>query len=172
MSEDKLLNISVRSESRTMALARTRYEDDSDTRSNSIIYPTTATVTHTVSELQWAVRAVAAEVKLSERERHHGEMMDILLRIIVSILLVHGNRRLRTDIAPQVRTARILGRHFGDRSLRRLGWTGRLSCSSKGYLASALYDPNLIPLHLYCECFSTGSASQCEADERELIGGT
>jgi len=67
-----------------MALARTQYEDD--TRSNSIIYPTTATVTHTVSELQWAVRAVAAEVKLSERERHHGEMMDILLRIIYALL--------------------------------------------------------------------------------------
>jgi len=69
-------------ESRTMALARTEYEQD-----NSIVYPATETaLPHTVSELHWAVRAMTAEVKLSERERHHKEITSILERIIYALL--------------------------------------------------------------------------------------
>ncbi|KLO06621.1 hypothetical protein SCHPADRAFT_1002256 [Schizopora paradoxa] len=84
-------------ESRTMALARTQYEEVQ--RDNSLMYPATGptTVTHTVSELQWAVRAMTAEVKLSERERHHKEMTSMLMRMnyallasVVAILLGMG----------------------------------------------------------------------------------
>lgn len=68
-----------------MALARTQYDEVE--RSNSIAYPLAGTtVTHTVSELQWAVRAMTAEVKLEEREKHHKQMTGMLMRMNVSNL--------------------------------------------------------------------------------------
>ena len=66
-----------------MALARTQYEEVQ--RDNTLTYSAAGTtVTHTVSELQWAVRAMTAEVKLSEREKHHKEMTSMLVRMNVS----------------------------------------------------------------------------------------
>ena len=62
--------------------------------------PFTVTTTH--SELNWAFRALKAEVTLSEREKHHSEVKTLLEHIVVSdhsvvIALVLTKSTVRLD---------------------------------------------------------------------------